>query len=225
MKNAIRYPHLMSGSSMLNDLPDRFKAEFLDGCSSKTYAPGEPVLTQGEPVHGMYIIAHGAVEISSYNQEGQTVLIHLHQRGDTFGEIEAFGDRHAAANCFSADTSVVLCAPRALLFDALREPVFVRNLFRASYERLVRDNATKFVDSFYPVEQRLCDYLYRLSADKPEITKTQADLAGLLGCARQTLNRELGRLRDLEVIVMQKGKIMVTDRPRLLARAGAIRDT
>jgi CRP-like cAMP-binding protein len=221
MKNAVRFPHLLSGAPILDGLSERGKADFLEGCSARTYDPGEAVITQGEAVQGMFMIAHGAVEITSYNQEGQTVLIHLHQRGDTFGEIEALGERHAAANCTSADTSVVLFAPTALLFETLNEPVFVRNLFRACYERLVRDNTTKFVDSFYPVEQRLCDYLYRLSADRPEITKTQADLAGLLGCARQTLNRELGRLRDLDIIEMEKGKIRVSDRARLLARAGA----
>ena len=77
----------------------------------------------------------------------------------------------------------------------------------------------KFVDQFYPVDQRLCDYLYRLSVERPEISKTQADLAGLLGCARQTLNRELGRLRDQDIIQMEKGKIRVTDREALYQQA------
>ena len=92
-------------------------------------------------------------------------------------------------------------------------------LMSAGYDRLVRDNSTKFVDQFYPVEQRLCDYLYRLSADKPVITKTQADLAGLLGCARQTLNRELGRLRGKKILTMEKGKIHILDRQALLVQA------
>ena len=52
-------------------------------------------------------------------------------------------------------------------------------------------------------------------ATKPEITKPQADLAGLLGCARQTLNRELGRLRDRNVIEIEKGRIRVLDRAAL----------
>ena len=185
----------------------------------RTYDQGETVLEQGEAVQGMFIIAHGSVEITSFNSEGQTVLIHLHQQGDSFGEIEAFGEKPAAANCTTANKAVILLAPKALLFQCLTAPLFVRNLFRSSYDRLVRDNTTKFVDQFYPVEQRLCDYLYRLSADRDIISKTQADLAGLLGCARQTLNRELGRLREKDILQMEKGKIRVTDRAALLVQA------
>jgi CRP/FNR family cyclic AMP-dependent transcriptional regulator len=221
MRNAVRFPHLMTAAPLLRDLDNGFKDSFLEACLVRQYGRGDTVLAQGGPVEGMYLIAHGAVEITSFNPDGQTVLIHLHQRGENFGEIEAYGDIPAAANCTAADNAVLLFAPKSLLFSALREPVFVRNVFRACCDRLVRDNTTKFVDQFYPVEQRLCDYLYRLSVDKPEVTKTQADLAGLLGCARQTLNRELGGLRDQGVIEMRKGKIVVLDRPALLTRATA----
>ena len=93
----------------------------------------------------------------------------------------------------------------------------MRNLFRVSYDRLVRDNQNKFVDQFYPVEQRLCEYLYRLSVDTAEVPKTQSDLAAILGCARQTLNRELGGLRERNIIELQKGKIVVLDRDALRA--------
>ena len=219
MKNAVRFPHLLNGCPVLSDLPEAFKERFLEGCSMRTYEQGETVLSQGEVAQGMFIIAHGSVEITSFNPEGQTVLIHLHQQSDAFGVIEALGDKPAAANCTAANKAVVLFAPRALLFQSLNSALFVRNLFRDSYDRLVRDNSTKFVDQFYPVEQRLCDYLYRLSADRDVITKTQADLAGLLGCARQTLNRELGRLRDKQILQMEKGKIRIIDRPALLVQA------
>lgn len=223
MKNAVRFPHLMNGSPALAGLTESVKETFLNACAVRTYDPLETIIAQGEGVSGMYMIAHGAVEITSYNAEGHTVLIHLHQRGDTFGEIEAIGDRPAAANCSAAGHAIMLFASTAQLFEAMREPLFTRNLFSVTFERLVRDNTTKFVDQFYPVEYRLCDYLYRLSVDKPEISKTQADLAGLLGCARQTLNRELGRLRDKSIIEMEKGKIRVTDRNALLTHGNASR--
>jgi len=211
----------MNGTEIFDELTDGFKEDFIDACTERTYEPLETIVAQGEAVSGMFIVAHGSVEITSVNAEGQTVLIHLHQRGETFGETEALADRAAAANCSAAGKAVMLVAQKSQLLGALQQPFFVRNLFRVTYGRLVRDNATKFVDQFYTVEQRLRDYLYRLSVDKPEISKTQADLAGLLGCARQTLNRELGRLRDRSIIEMEKGKIRVTDRPALLKQVTA----
>jgi len=219
MKNATRFPHLVSSCPVLNDLSEAFKIKFLEACTARTFDQGETILAQGQTVPGMYIIAHGSIEITSFNSEGQTVLIHLHQQGDMFGDVETLSERPAIANCTAANKAIVLFLPKKQMFEFLNQPLFVRNLFRETFDRLVRDNTTKFVDQFYPVEQRLCDYLYRLSADRDEISKTQADLAGLLGCARQTLNRELGRLRDKDILMMEKGKIRVIDRPALYIQA------
>jgi len=206
-------------SSVLDGLTDKFKEQFLNQCVIRTYDEAAPALTQGELVDGMLIIAHGAVEITSINPEGQTVLIHLCRSGEILGDVEILSEMPAAANCIATANSVILFCPKPLLYESMNTRLFMRNILRTSYDRLVRDNLVKFVDQFYPVEQRLCDYLFRLSADRPEITKTQADLAGLLGCARQTLNRELGRLRDKEIIAMEKGKIRVLDRAALWEQA------
>lgn len=218
MRNAIRFPHLMK-APVLRDLPEAVRTRFLDECSVRSYDKSMPVLTQGDIVEGMYILAHGSVEITSINSEGQTVLIHLCRQGEVFGDIETLSENPAAANCTATAKTVMLFCAKPLLCDSMKTPVFMRNIMQVSYERLVRDNQIKFVDQFYSVEQRLCDYLFRLSAERSEISKTQADLAGLLGCARQTLNRELGRLRERDIIAIEKGKIKVRDREALLAQA------
>ena len=218
MKNAIRFPHLLK-APVLRGLPDDFRGHFLDECLVRTYDEAAPVLSQGDGVHGMFIIAHGSVEITSINPEGQTVLIDLYRQSEVFGDVEALSEMPAAANCRASGKTIILFCAKPLLYESMNAPMFMRNIMKVSYDRLVRDNTIKFVDQFYPVEQRLCDYLYRLSADRPEISKTQADLAGLLGCARQTLNRELGRLREREVISMEKGKIQVIDREALWDQA------
>lgn len=221
MKNTTRFPQLMK-ISVLRDLPDAAKTSFLNECKMCHYDRTTPVLTQGDTVTGMYIIAQGSIEITSTNELGQTVLIHLSRPGEVFGEIETLSENLAAANCIAAANTVLLLCPKPLLTATMSTTHFMRNILNVSYERLVRDNQIKFVDQFYSVEQRLCDYLYRLSVNGPAISKTQADLAGLLGCARQTLNRELGKLRDRQIIAIEKGKIQVQTRETLLARARQI---
>lgn len=185
----------------------------------QSYDQITPILRQGEAVRGLFVVAHGSVEITGINSDGQTVLIHLARQGEVFGDVEALSDEPTAANCTAMSNTVLLFYPKNLLLNAMRLPIFMRNIFALTYDRLVRDNRVKFVDQFYPVDQRLCDYLHRLSVDRLEISKTQAELANLLGCARQTLNRELGLLRDQGIIEMKKGKIRVTNRDALYAEA------
>ena len=219
MSNAVRFAFLQSSATILSDLHPRVQAAFLDDCELRSYRAKDVILQQGDAVRGMYIVADGSVEITSENDQKQTVLIHMHGDGDTFGEIEAFALTPAAATCRAFTSSKLLFAPLKLLLEAAKTPIFLRNVFRSTHARLVRDNKGKFVDQFYPVEMRLCDVLYRLSAAQLEIPRTQADLAGLLGCARQTLNRELGHLRDNAIIAVKKGRIHGLDRGALLARA------
>ena len=214
MNNATRFPHL-TNASILADLPRDVANQPLNGATMRSYEAGSAILTQGVEVSGMFILAHGSVEITSRNANDQTVLIHFCRSGENFGEIEAIGDVPAAANCIAVEQSVLLCCPTQQLLKFTENAIFLRNLMRVSFDRLVRDNAYKFVDSFYPVEQRLCDYLHRLSVGNPVVAKTQAELAGLLGCARQTLNRELKHLRQQGIIELEKGKIRVIDRPTL----------
>ena len=218
MKNSLRYPHLLR-ADILRGLTDDAKLQFLDNCVMRNFDQVTPILSQGEPVAGLYIVAHGAVEITGINTDGQTVLIHLSRQGEIFGDVEVLSEKPAAATCTAMANTVVLFYAKQHLLEAIKSSTFMRNIFTLTYDRLVRDNRVKFVDQFYPVDQRLCDYLHRLSADRPEISKTQADLAGLLGCARQTLNRELGRLRDQNIIQMEKGKIRVTERQGLYRQA------
>jgi CRP-like cAMP-binding protein len=215
MKNSTRFPQMLKAPLFL-DLPEDFKVQFLNDCSVLVCEEATHLLVQGGAVQGMYLIAHGSVEITCVNACGQSVMIHLARPGEVFGDVEALSDNPCAASCTTAIGTTVLFCAKPLLYESLRAPTFVRNLMQVSYDRLVRDNRTKFIDQFYPVEQRLGAYLHLLSVDDLLISKTQGDLAGLLGCARQTLNRELGRLRERRVIELEKGRIRILDRAALI---------
>jgi CRP-like cAMP-binding protein len=220
MKNCIRYPHLMK-AEILADLPEDVKAEFLDQCSVRIFDKPTEVLQQGVIATGMFMVAHGSIDITHDTEEGQTVIIHTAGQGEIVGEVEAIADKPCAATVTVAGNSTLLFCPKPILFDYLKNTVFLRNLVAIFYERLVRDNTFKSVDQFYPVERRLCAYLQKMSREKPQISKSQAYIANVVGCSRQTVNRELGILRDQKVIALEKGSILILDREALDARVGA----
>ncbi len=222
MNNSIRFPQMLR-SPMLRDLDAASATRFIDSCSVRLFDRPTKVLGQGEASDGMYLIADGSVEITCGNNNSQEVLIHVMRRFDVFGEVEALAESPCAATCTASASSSLLFCATPVLREWCQERTFLRNVMKISCERLVRDNTVKFVHQFYPVEQRLREYLFRLSVDKPVISKTQGDLAGLLGCARQTLNRELGRLRELRVIEITKGKIRVLDREALMSLPSSAR--
>lgn len=218
MKNSLRYPHLLK-CSLLNDLPDDQKVSFIDQCALRFYETATPVLVQGETTSGLLLVAHGTIELAYLSQDGHKTIIHLASPCEVVGEVEAIADKPCAATCTALPNTAVLFCATPLIFEQLKSPVFVRNLAGIFYDRLVRDNKLKSVDQFYTVDQRICSYLSQLSSKKkPLITQSQAYLANVVGCSRQTINRTLGVLRDDNIIALRKGAIEVLDRAALERR-------
>jgi CRP-like cAMP-binding protein len=207
------YDHL-DRSVFLHHLAPGLKQAFLDRAELLRFEVNTPILRQGSASPGMYLISSGAVEITCASSTGQAVILHVARPGESLGELEAITGNACVANCIALRGAELLLCPRDTLAAFLAEPDFSRALMQVFHDRMRRDNEAKFVDQG-PVEERLSTYLYQLSSAGPVIRKTQADLAGLVGCARQTLNRELGRLRDQNLIALEKGRVRVLNREAL----------
>lgn len=184
----------------------------------ETFAPSERVLRQGVPCPAMMIVVDGTFDIIVRHRDGPSALIGRARGGDSMGEVEAIAGRVAAADCVAVSHASCLVAPRGTVMQALQDPNFVRNLMRAQYDRLTSDNRAKLLDQFGALEQRLCEVLLRLGGDGSDIEKTQGDLAALLGCARQSLNRELRLLKERGLIDVDTGRIRILNSKGLEAR-------
>ena len=217
MMNSTRFPHLMN-APFLNDLPDDRKASFIDGCSVKFFERETPILQQDEPSGGMFMIAHGSVEVSFLSEDGNKSIIYHAGPAEILGAIECISERPCAATCTAFANTAVLFCPTALVYEHMKSPVLIRNFAVVTHEVLTRDNTFKSVDQFYSVEQKICRYLLHLSSKNSKFTQSQSYLANAVGCSRQTVNKELGRLRDLNIIDQTRGVIGVLDHSALERR-------
>lgn len=219
MKNSLSFPHLLE-CDLLADLPDDQKVAFLDVCALRRHAEPTEILSQGEPCSGFYIVAKGLVEVKYCDSQGNLSVVHVAAPGDVLGDVEAISGRDCAASCVTLPDTTLLFCPTPVIYTHLQSPVFVRNQARLFYERLRRDNLARSVSQFYSADQRLYVCLCQLTNERrPEIRVNQNNLADIVGCSRQTVNRKLGELRDQGVIRLGKGRITVLDRRDLERRA------
>jgi CRP-like cAMP-binding protein len=217
MKNSTRFPHLRS-CGLLDDFPDDDKAAFLDTCAVRVFSKDTPLLTQSEFTGGVFLVATGSIEVSFLNKDGNKSIIYHAGPNETLGLIEAIAERPCAATCLAFANSAVLFCPTPLLFAQLRSPVFIRNVAATTHDMITRDNMFKSADQFYTVEQKICLYLQYLSTQKFKFLQSQSYLANAVGCSRQTVNKELGRLRELNIVDVSKGVISVLDHAALVKR-------
>ena len=221
MKNSLRFPHLLD-CEILNDLSDDQKADFLNQFGVRTFSSRTPILHQGQPPDGMFIISHGSVEVSYLSEEGfQNILFHAGP-AEMLGVIETLAAKPCAASCVAMNNTCVLFCPTPLLYQQMQSPVMIRNIAGLVYATFKRENISRSINQYYNAEQRICSHLWQLSDPTAEVRQSQSYLATMAGCSRQTVNKELGFLRDSNIITLGKGKITVLDRKALADRVKAL---
>ncbi len=210
MNNSEQFPHLQK-SPIFADIPREDVRMFLDRCTSRIFRQKTVLLRESEAADGVYIVAHGSIDIYSTSYNGHRVLLHRAGQGEIVGELEAISQRLCTATCETGRNTTILTVPIALLMEYLKGDLFLRNVMSIFYNRLDRSNQFKVVDNCYPIRQRLSAYLLYLSGKSRVISDNQTFLAELIGCSRQTINRELGSLRDDGVLTIKGRKIEIVD--------------
>lgn len=216
MKNSAAFPHLLR-SNILANLPDETRTSFIDQCQVRCHSTPTEILTQGSPAPGLFLVAYGRVEVSHCDADGNSSLIFIAGTGEVLGEVEALTDNPCAASCTTLPNTTLLFCPTPQIFEQIASVEFFRNILSTMYERLMRDNRLLIINQFYTLDQRLCIYLCQLSSpNRPDVSISQAQLAGMIGCSRQAINRKLSNLQAEGLIALRKGAIIVLDHDGLL---------
>jgi len=214
LENCVRFPHLLK-SEILDGLDTDFKKNFLNAGVAKVYHKPTTIFDQGEPVSGMAIVAHGYVDISLVGEDGQKTFLARANVGESLGESETIIGESCAANCKTSSNTTLLHCAVADVNAALKNPGFIKNITRIFHNRMMFDNWVKHITMFGSVSCRLRNYLYVLSESTGTVRETQSYLANMVGCSRQTINRELGMLREAGLIAQSGSEIRVLDRAAL----------
>jgi CRP-like cAMP-binding protein len=202
-------------ADVLHGLDSGFKQNFLNTCAVRICKKPTIILEQGMPADGMIIVAHGYVDVNYTGEDGQQTFLVRAKTGGTLGESETISEELCAASCkTSANATLLYCSP-AQLGEALLAPGFIKNITKILHKRLVYDNWVKHIGQFGAVGERLRGFLYVLSENVGKISETQSYLANVVGCSRQTINRELATLREAGLIAQNGSEITVLDRKTL----------
>ena len=213
---ATRFPHLRT-MDLLRGLDSARADHFINACRVRQYSLPTPVLTQDILPDSAYIVAKGAVEVSYVSQDGHRAIIGLYRAAQVLGVFESIAGKPCAATAKAMPETVLLAVPNPILDQFLEEPTFQRNLAAIACDILQRDNTAKAVDQFYSAEQRICIYLRTFAGSDGTFCQNQSYLANIVGCTRQTVNRELGQLRAEGIICQEGGTIRILD-PEALSR-------
>lgn len=189
----------------------------------RTFAPGERLFSEGEPVQDLMIVCDGAVTLTFSSSKGTIVMLGLADCGEVLGLSSAIsGHRQEFTADALVNTRVAIIPIAEFLRFVERFPSVALNVAAAlsrnvnrSYEKI------RLIGSGLSVPERLAAWLLRLQdsrADKSscvKITLTHERIAQVLGASRESITRALSHLKKLGVVEVRGIHFYVRDREYL----------
>ncbi len=204
-------------------------ARVAEGMRSRRFRRGEVIFHIGDPGDALFVIVSGEVKISLPSETGDEAILATLRPGAVFGELALLdgAPRSATATAISAAEMVVL--PRDRFRELIANEAGVRDALLASIAGELRRLTTHVEElHFLDMTGRLAARLVRLAQESGTVDPvdgsirlrknlTQGDLAAMVGCTRQSVNKLLGQFTDDGLVRLDRDGIVVADLDGLVA--------
>ena len=190
----------------------------LDALAPVVAPQGTALFHPGDGVKGFVIVLSGRVEVFLTGPSGRDILLYAVEPGQsciqtTLGLLG--GEAYTGEALTRTDSRIVL-VPRGLFLDLMAsDPAFRDFVFHAFATRMQSMMHLLERVAFTRVEARLAACLLD-RAQKGIVTATHADLAVMIGSAREVVSRRLDALARRGVVSLERGKVILRD-PATLA--------
>lgn len=179
----------------------------------------ETLIEAGEKCSNIYIILSGKVSGIEWPMQGRPYYFKDYGPGDFFGEIEYFADlSNYRISVVTVTKCRVLIIPTSYYMEWLRNDVdalYTRT--EVNIRRLISQTADARKYLFIEGRERLMMHLIRKYEQKRpvkkmlELKQSRDQLSEEIGFSVKTLNRNIKKLKEINLIDIQRGKIVITE--------------
>jgi CRP/FNR family transcriptional regulator, dissimilatory nitrate respiration regulator len=188
-------------------------------------AKGEILFSDCEESNGLYVLLSGNVKLYKVSPEGKEQIIHVISPPDTFAEASV---SLRGSHPFYAETLSdcrLLFLPKRDLHRVLKKRSRLSANMNIALSQYVKRYASLIEDlSLKEVPSRIARYLldisFRQSKEAKSIEEVELDLnrsqlASRLGTIRETLSKNLAKMKAKGIIDVKKNRIVILDRENL----------
>jgi CRP/FNR family transcriptional regulator len=190
----------------------------------RRYKKGELIFDQGEPGDSLFLIVSGRVRIFLASPDGREATIRILEPGTSFGELAVLDRAPRSAGVMAYDDTVVLALYRDDFMTLLRASFpLVEHVIQLLAERVRYNTAYTERLAFLSVPGRVAALLVQLAdsalvgTGSVRLALTQQELADFANTTREWVNRALRDFADRGLVRLERGAVIVLDRPGLRA--------
>ncbi|HEX5591551.1 MAG TPA: Crp/Fnr family transcriptional regulator [Candidatus Limnocylindrales bacterium] len=189
----------------------------------RRYRNGDTIFHQDDPGDALHVVAAGAVKIVLPSAEDEEpAIIATLRPGDFFGELALFDDAPRSATAIALGATETLVLRREAFLELVDEDRSLRRALLSSLADEIRSITAHVQDlHFLDLPGRLARRILRESESQPPGSDgsvrlpwpyTQAELAGMVGGSRQSVNRLLADLTSRGLIQLERDELVIPDR-------------
>jgi CRP/FNR family cyclic AMP-dependent transcriptional regulator len=214
----------LRNNTFFGGLPDDALETLIARGHTRTYAKGETIYRRGEAGDSLMVLLSGRIKVSNINADGREVVLNFLGVGDINGEIAALDGKERSADAVALETCEIFAVHTRDLLPMLTEyPAALLEVVQILCEKL-RSTSAIIEDSTLEMRSRTARGLLRLAEQHGRkgkdgvrllLTMSQTELGGYLGLSRENVSRQLGQLRDANVIRFDGAQIVITDQDGL----------
>jgi CRP-like cAMP-binding protein len=219
----------LSNMPLFRGLDDGALESIARGLRARRFRRGEVIFHLGDPGDALFIVSSGAVKITLPSETGEEAILATLRPGDFFGELALLDGAPRSATAAALEPTETLVLPRQRFRDLIATEPVIRDALLASLAAELR-RLTLHVEElhFLDIAGRLAARLVRLAGEQGtrradgtirlDAPLTQSDLASMVGCTRQSVNKLLGMFADDGLVRLDRDAIVILDQEGL-ARA------
>jgi CRP/FNR family transcriptional regulator len=218
---------LLANVPVFEDLAAAELTRIADVAVPRRFEAGQVVFREGDASDTCYVVSSGHARATRSHTDGRSITLATFGPGDFFGELAMFDDERRSATVDAIDDLHTCAILGGDMRRLLREhPEIAVKLVTTLGRRLRAANERLAQQSFQTVQSRVAQVVARLAADAQReggparevpLKVTQAEIAELAGCSRESASRFLAVLERAGVIEQGRGRLTVHD-PAALER-------
>ncbi|MBE6068462.1 MAG: Crp/Fnr family transcriptional regulator [Clostridium lundense] len=185
---------------------------------------GENLFMEKTQVTNIYIVAEGNVVLYRLSEGGQKKIVYILGRNYVINEVIMDG-KFASISADAYETSLILSIPKDNFMKAMSLDWDFNYKIICSMSKKIRRLYRQLKNTVpLKIERKVAAKLWKLSKDYGKTVKdgeeialniTVNDIAEMLGSSRETISRAIKELKEHDLIVTDKRKIIVKDREKL----------
>ncbi|MCD4713057.1 MAG: Crp/Fnr family transcriptional regulator [Clostridiales bacterium] len=208
--------------SLFSNLNDEQIHTLLELIERKHYKKGEVVMHTGDDFDRLYIVNHGSLKASTYNEDGKEQILYILNDGDSLGELSLLKKVASPYDLIALKECFLCTIPKYRFDEFIKEnPEIVFAILESAHEKI--SSLEKLVGAIASndADIRLRFLIHRLMKQSGSTTPkgilislqlTREDMANFVGVTRETISRKLSHLSGEGILeILENKQLLIVD--------------